>query len=201
MSFSSRTLPRLNAPTLNSLPTGTTASLHLMISAFGLSSLTRPSMDLSLCSSAKSILFSKTVLENTICAQAVPFSCGLPLLSSSFSMACFASTRATTLSTAKAWRTSGFMKKVCTTGAGSAMPVVSMMTPSSLCPPATFAAMLARVSARSLRMVQQMHPLSSTNNSSASFVSFCSTNASSMLTSPTSFSITASFLSFCSRNK
>mmetsp|Transcript_84838 Transcript_84838/g.252879 ORF Transcript_84838/g.252879 Transcript_84838/m.252879 type:complete len:303 (-) Transcript_84838:125-1033(-) len=198
---SSSTLERLKAPTLKSFSTGTTAFRHLIISAFGLSCFTRLSMSDSSFSPAKSILLTRTVLENAIWAHAVPFASGSPWLSSSFSMACFASTRATTLSTEKACLTSGFTKKVWTTGAGSAMPVSSMSTPSRWSPSAYLFAMPLRVFTRSLRIVQQTHPLSNRISSPARSVFFCSTSASSMLTSPTSFSITASFLSRCSRSK
>ena len=83
------------------------------------------------------------------------------------------------------------MKKVCATGPGSAMPVVSMMTRSkSTSPLRRFSARSCSVARRSSRMVQQTQPLliwMICSCVSATRISL------SMFSSPNSFSITAIF--------
>mmetsp|Transcript_21312 Transcript_21312/g.37903 ORF Transcript_21312/g.37903 Transcript_21312/m.37903 type:complete len:202 (+) Transcript_21312:627-1232(+) len=201
MYCSSRTLASSKARTPNNFATGTRACSHLMMSTAELSCLMRFSTCATVSASTRSILFTRTVLENAICAHAVPLDSRSPLLSSSFPIACLASTRAMTLSMTNARRTSGFTMNDCTTGAGSAAPVSSISTPSNWSPSLRFIAIFCSVLTRSPRMVQQTQPLSSTTSSSAKSSCFCSTRASSMLTSPTSFSITANFLSLCSVSK
>mmetsp|Transcript_2448 Transcript_2448/g.5613 ORF Transcript_2448/g.5613 Transcript_2448/m.5613 type:complete len:256 (-) Transcript_2448:54-821(-) len=84
--------------------------------------------------------------------------------------------------------TSSSAKKVWATGAGSAMPVVSMMIASNS---SLRARSFLTTTAKSLRTVQQMQPLS------ISIIwpsTFSLMRASSMPTSPNSFSMTANFL-------
>mmetsp|Transcript_12516 Transcript_12516/g.37585 ORF Transcript_12516/g.37585 Transcript_12516/m.37585 type:complete len:350 (+) Transcript_12516:139-1188(+) len=196
---SARTFARLNAPTPKSFESGAAAFWHRITSAVVLISRTRASISARRFSSARSTLLSSTVDENAICAHAVPFASGSSFASASFISACLASTSATTLSTKNAAPISSFMKKVWTTGAGSAAPVSSIKTPSSACPFWTFSATFNSVATRSLRIVQQMQPLSRTTSSSPISWCFCSTSESSIDTSPISFSMTANFLSLCSR--
>ena len=100
---------------------------------------------------------------------------------------CLASARHRMESMRKASAISGLMKKVNATGAGSARPVVSMMTWSNF-----FARSfrVRRARTRSPRTVQHTQPLSMVMMSSASFM-FSPTRASSMDTAPNSFSMTA----------
>mmetsp|Transcript_59455 Transcript_59455/g.98572 ORF Transcript_59455/g.98572 Transcript_59455/m.98572 type:complete len:284 (-) Transcript_59455:25-876(-) len=87
-------------------------------------------------------------------------------------------------------------KKVWATGAGSAKPVVSMIIPSSFSlPDFTRLESFFSTTIRSCRTVQQMHPfIISIISSSACILVFLESNASSIPTSPNSFSITANFL-------
>ena len=79
------------------------------------------------------------------------------------------------------------MKNVNATGAGSASPVVSMITASNFFS-RSFSVNSART--KSPRTVQHTHPLSMLMISSFSLI-FSETSASSMDTAPNSFSMTA----------
>ncbi len=91
---------------------------------------------------------------------------------------------------------SSSMKKVCATGPGSAMPVVSMtMRSKSSSFASRFARNSPRMRTRSPRTVQQMQPLFiSTICSPVS----CTSNSLSMPASPNSFSMTAMLRPCCS---
>mmetsp|Transcript_2731 Transcript_2731/g.10711 ORF Transcript_2731/g.10711 Transcript_2731/m.10711 type:complete len:214 (-) Transcript_2731:802-1443(-) len=109
---------------------------------------------------------------------------------------CLASTRVTMPSRRKCSWTLSSTKKVCATGAGSAIPVVSMRMQSNLSlPDAMRPANLFSTTTRSWRTVQQMQPfiISTISSSICSFV-FLAMSASSIPTSPNSFSIIAIFL-------
>jgi hypothetical protein len=95
--------------------------------------------------------------------------------------------------------TLGSTKNVCATGAGSAMPVVSMTIPSNFKVPAcTRFASLSSTTTKSCLTVQQIHPfIISMISSSACMRVFFLSKSSSMPTSPNSFSITANFLPCC----
>ena len=109
---------------------------------------------------------------------------------------CLASTSVTMPSTRANALISGSTRKVCATGAGSAMPVVSMTMPSSLrSPAATRWASFFRILTRSDRTVQHTQPFSTStiSSSEANLLFFC-TSASSIDVSPNSFSMIAIFL-------
>ena len=112
---------------------------------------------------------------------------------------CFASTNVMMPSSRAKAATLGSTKKVWATGAGSAMPVVSMTMPSSFKVPAwTRFASLSNTTTRSCRTVQQMQPfIISMISSSACILVFFLRRSSSIPTSPNSFSITANFLPCC----
>ena len=109
---------------------------------------------------------------------------------------CLASTSVTMPSSRANDLTMSSTKKVCATGAGSAIPVVSMTMPSRWSLPALIRLQsFSSTTIRSWRTVQQMQPfiISMISSSACIFVFFCS-SASSIPTSPNSFSMTASFL-------
>lgn len=92
-----------------------------------------------------------------------------------------------------------FSLKVFAIGTGSAMPLVSMRTMSSLLPTAIFFWIWEMASTRSPRTWQHMQPLSMRITCSA-ISNFCCwlIRSLSIAISPNSFSITAIFFSFCS---
>mmetsp|Transcript_5893 Transcript_5893/g.14634 ORF Transcript_5893/g.14634 Transcript_5893/m.14634 type:complete len:359 (+) Transcript_5893:121-1197(+) len=142
-----------------------------------------------------SILFSSSRSAKATCSTA-SFSAPSAFSSSRCCSMCLASTRVTMPSRREKRRTSSSTKKVWATGAGSAMPVVSITIPSSFKVPAsTRARSLLSTTMRSCLTVQQMQPfiISMISSSACNLVFLCS-SASSMPTSPNSFSITASFL-------
>ena len=112
---------------------------------------------------------------------------------------CLASTSVMMPSSRAKAATLGSTKNVCATGAGSAMPVVSMTIPSNFKVPAcTRFASLSNTTTKSWRTVQQMQPfIISMISSSACIRVFFFSKSSSMPTSPNSFSITANFLPCC----
>mmetsp|Transcript_145559 Transcript_145559/g.362996 ORF Transcript_145559/g.362996 Transcript_145559/m.362996 type:complete len:328 (-) Transcript_145559:447-1430(-) len=142
-------------------------------------------------SEARSVLLSKIRSAKAICSTA-SFSTPSGFSSRKCCKQCFASTTVMMPSrTIWAWMWSS-AKNVCATGAGSARPVVSMMTPSSLEPEAADRfRMLLRPWMRSPRTVQQMQPLFISMICSEPRSSREAISASSMPISPNSFSITA----------
>mmetsp|Transcript_37632 Transcript_37632/g.119669 ORF Transcript_37632/g.119669 Transcript_37632/m.119669 type:complete len:295 (-) Transcript_37632:7-891(-) len=105
---------------------------------------------------------------------------------------CFASTRVRIPSRRMCCCTKSSAKKVCATGAGSAKPVVSMSTPSRrLLVFRELVMSLFKPAMRSPRTVQQMQPLFISTILSSSAKAPPLTRASSMPTSPNSFSMTA----------
>mmetsp|Transcript_9903 Transcript_9903/g.29152 ORF Transcript_9903/g.29152 Transcript_9903/m.29152 type:complete len:264 (+) Transcript_9903:258-1049(+) len=120
------------------------------------------------------------------------FSTPSGLISPSLVKACLASTTVTRASNrARSFSTSS-TKNVWATGAGSARPVVSTMTPSNGFIPGCSS--LFRILDRSARTVQQMHPLFISKMSSSA-LTLRLTNRSSMPNSPNSFTMTAYFVS------
>mmetsp|Transcript_47154 Transcript_47154/g.111997 ORF Transcript_47154/g.111997 Transcript_47154/m.111997 type:complete len:200 (-) Transcript_47154:455-1054(-) len=104
----------------------------------------------------------------------------------------------TTASNRRSAVTCGLDMKVRTMGTGSAMPVVSIMI-WSIPEPFLMASMIScNPPRRSPRMVQHMQPLSMTTIFSANASFSCLSKASSIGTSPNSFSMMAIFLSVCS---
>mmetsp|Transcript_10050 Transcript_10050/g.15053 ORF Transcript_10050/g.15053 Transcript_10050/m.15053 type:complete len:232 (+) Transcript_10050:345-1040(+) len=144
--------------------------------------------------STRSVLFKSITSANATCSTA-SFS---PFFSSSRrSMIHLQSTTVIMPSILNVPATSSSAKKVCATGAGSAIPVVSIITPSNFFPFAIIKLIFLSVLIRSPRTVQQIQPL---------FISMMSSSLSNLLrmswsstpTAPNSFSITAYFFSFCS---
>mmetsp|Transcript_30087 Transcript_30087/g.59747 ORF Transcript_30087/g.59747 Transcript_30087/m.59747 type:complete len:246 (-) Transcript_30087:168-905(-) len=141
----------------------------------------------------RSTLFRMMRSANASCSTA-SFSAPSGLTSSRCCSTCFASTRVIMPSKRAKVFTFSSTKKVCATGAGSAIPVVSMTMPSRRVPVRTFSASFSRTTTRSCRTVQQMQPfIISMISSSACMRVFFLRSSSSMPTSPNSFSITASF--------
>mmetsp|Transcript_57622 Transcript_57622/g.137012 ORF Transcript_57622/g.137012 Transcript_57622/m.137012 type:complete len:226 (+) Transcript_57622:504-1181(+) len=107
-------------------------------------------------------------------------------------MMCLASTSVRMPSSCSFCCTNWSAKNVWATGAGSAKPVVSMMTPSngrfSTC---EFFTSFFKPAIRSPRTVQQMHPLFISTKFSSVVMEPKSIRESSMPTSPNSFSMTA----------
>mmetsp|Transcript_32529 Transcript_32529/g.85442 ORF Transcript_32529/g.85442 Transcript_32529/m.85442 type:complete len:210 (+) Transcript_32529:542-1171(+) len=102
---------------------------------------------------------------------------------------CLASTRVTMPSRRANALTSSSTRKVCATGAGSAMPVVSITIASKESSPADWR-LASRLSTliKSERTEQQMQPLSTSTISSVSAIAvFLAIKRSSMPTSPNSF--------------
>mmetsp|Transcript_10004 Transcript_10004/g.36345 ORF Transcript_10004/g.36345 Transcript_10004/m.36345 type:complete len:214 (+) Transcript_10004:703-1344(+) len=134
----------------------------------------------------RSILFSKILSANATCCTA-SFTAPSGFSSAKCRPMCFASARHRIESILYASAISGLMKNVNATGAGSARPVVSMMTWSNF-----FARSFSVRSAltKSPRTVQHTHPLSIVMMFSFSLI-FSPTSASSMDTAPNSFSMTA----------
>mmetsp|Transcript_19262 Transcript_19262/g.44280 ORF Transcript_19262/g.44280 Transcript_19262/m.44280 type:complete len:288 (-) Transcript_19262:55-918(-) len=148
----------------------------------------------SFSSVTRSHLFSSSRSANATCSTA-SFSAPSGFSSSRCCSMCFASTMVTIPSSLANALTSSSTKKVCATGAGSAMPVVSITIASSLSfPERTRFANFCKTVMRSCRTVQQMQPfIISKICSSDCILAFLASSASSMPTSPNSFSITAIF--------
>ena len=108
---------------------------------------------------------------------------------------CFASTSVTTPSIRANFRIMGSTRKVCTTGDGSAIPVVSRMIPSRTSFPESIRlASLCSTLTRSVRTVQHMQPLSTSKISSPVWnLVFFAKSLSSIATAPNSFSMMAIF--------
>mmetsp|Transcript_79029 Transcript_79029/g.226562 ORF Transcript_79029/g.226562 Transcript_79029/m.226562 type:complete len:267 (+) Transcript_79029:332-1132(+) len=96
---------------------------------------------------------------------------------------------------------SGVVRSVLTIGTGSAMPVVSMMTPSSGLPVSICFRMASKAPKRSPRTVQHMQPFSMTITCSAMPSAELASSSLSMGTAPNSFSITANFFSRWCNNR
>mmetsp|Transcript_28792 Transcript_28792/g.75632 ORF Transcript_28792/g.75632 Transcript_28792/m.75632 type:complete len:254 (-) Transcript_28792:48-809(-) len=189
------TRDRSNARSPSSRSSGTTACEQGMMSARRLSPRSRAVTSARCSSVTRSVLLSRIRSANTTCST-LSFSTPSGLSSSRCWMMCLASTTVRMASRRACDLMVSSMKKVCATGAGSARPVVSMRTASSLvCRLKIF----PRIRMRSPRTVQQIHPLFISNISS-SVSKRCFTNASSTPTSPNSFSITA-ILSPCGCDK
>mmetsp|Transcript_43295 Transcript_43295/g.90677 ORF Transcript_43295/g.90677 Transcript_43295/m.90677 type:complete len:239 (-) Transcript_43295:105-821(-) len=143
-------------------------------------------------SEARSALLRRTRSAKAICSTA-SFSTPSGLTSSRCWMMCLASTTVMTASIRANARTVSSAKKVWHTGAGSAMPVVSMMIRSNLSD--RFWSFL-NMSIKSPRTVQHTQPfiMSKTTSESLKFAFRDLIKASSTPTSPNSFSITAIFL-------
>mmetsp|Transcript_86847 Transcript_86847/g.137044 ORF Transcript_86847/g.137044 Transcript_86847/m.137044 type:complete len:254 (+) Transcript_86847:350-1111(+) len=160
-----------------------------LIARMRFSTSTRSSSD-----STRSHLLSKMRSAKAICSTA-SFSTPSGFSSSRCWTMCFASTRVKIPSRRMCCCTKSSAKKVCATGAGSAKPVVSIKTPSKglLC---FFAFLMSffNPAIKSPRTVQQMQPLFISTIFSSSAIDPPFTRASSMPTSPNSFSMTAILL-------
>ena len=133
--------------------------------------------------SARSVLLRTILSANATCSTA-SFSTPSGLTSSKCSLTCAASTIVMIASSRRSEAISSSMKKVCATGAGSASPVVSIRMRSKR---SLRFIKAPRMRIRSPRTVQQMQPLFISKISSSA----SSTSASSIPTSPNSFSMTA----------
>mmetsp|Transcript_16048 Transcript_16048/g.42386 ORF Transcript_16048/g.42386 Transcript_16048/m.42386 type:complete len:211 (-) Transcript_16048:364-996(-) len=148
--------------------------------------------------STKSVLFRRMRSANAICSTA---SLTIPSGFSSrrCSRQCLASTTVRMPSSTILFCTNSSAKKVWTTGAGSARPVVSMMMPSSGLPlPAVCLWSFFKPAMRSPLTVQQMQPLFISMMFSSVTELFVFNNLSSIPTSPNSFSMMAIFLPWLS---
>mmetsp|Transcript_48670 Transcript_48670/g.95142 ORF Transcript_48670/g.95142 Transcript_48670/m.95142 type:complete len:277 (-) Transcript_48670:8-838(-) len=134
----------------------------------------------------RSTLLSRILSEKHTCSTA-SFSTPAGFSSRIRASTVDASHTVTTQSSRYRARTPSSIKNVWHTGAGSASPVVSMMTPSKS---ATRSCRRTSASTRSPRTVQQMHPFITSMSSSSTF---SARMPSSTPTSPNSFSITANF--------
>mmetsp|Transcript_23858 Transcript_23858/g.73447 ORF Transcript_23858/g.73447 Transcript_23858/m.73447 type:complete len:268 (-) Transcript_23858:72-875(-) len=135
--------------------------------------------------STKSVLLRRMRSANAICSTA-SFSTPSGLTSSKCSMACFESTTVTMPSRRKRSDMSSSTKNVCATGAGSARPVVSMITASNW--PLRFVPSSFSTLTRSLRTVQHTQPFIISMIWSSLL---CFKTPSSTPTSPNSFSMIA----------
>mmetsp|Transcript_4334 Transcript_4334/g.9889 ORF Transcript_4334/g.9889 Transcript_4334/m.9889 type:complete len:218 (+) Transcript_4334:512-1165(+) len=146
------------------------------------------------CSSSSdtiSHLFSRILSAKATCSTA-SFSTPSGFSSSRCSMRCLASTTVRMPSSSSFFCTNSSAKKVCATGAGSASPVVSIITPSrGLFVLSEFLTIFLRPAMRSPLTVQQMQPLFISTMFSSVVNGPASRSSSSMPTSPNSFSITA----------
>mmetsp|Transcript_7256 Transcript_7256/g.11842 ORF Transcript_7256/g.11842 Transcript_7256/m.11842 type:complete len:234 (+) Transcript_7256:533-1234(+) len=139
----------------------------------------------------RSVLFRMMRSAKAICSTA-SFSTPSGFSSSRCWMMCFASTRVRIPSRTNFCWTKSSAKNVCATGAGSAKPVVSITTQSNglsfFC---AFLTSFFNPAIRSPRTVQQIQPLFISTRFSSLRIGADSIRASSMPTSPNSFSITA----------
>mmetsp|Transcript_14006 Transcript_14006/g.41741 ORF Transcript_14006/g.41741 Transcript_14006/m.41741 type:complete len:300 (-) Transcript_14006:86-985(-) len=187
---------RSKAPIPSTCCTDTWEFCDRMMGANLLMARRRPSTRLrSPSSGTRSILFSKRRSAKATCSSA-SFSAPSGFSSSRCCSMCLASTSVTMPSSSKTAEISSSTKKVCATGAGSAMPVVSMMMASSALPDSWRALSFLSTMAKSARTVQQMQPfiISMSSSPSTRLAMFFWRSASSMPTSPNSFSITAMVL-------
>mmetsp|Transcript_25245 Transcript_25245/g.58863 ORF Transcript_25245/g.58863 Transcript_25245/m.58863 type:complete len:249 (+) Transcript_25245:145-891(+) len=185
---------RSKAPIRSTESTDTSAFVQRKMGATALMLFRRASTRTRSSSVTRSVLLRSSRSANATCSTA-SFSTPSALTSSRCCSMCFASTSVTMPSSFANSLTISSTKKVCATGAGSAIPVVSMMMPSSFRVPArTRRANFSRTEMRSCRTVQQMQPfiISMISSSDCIFVFFAS-SASSMPTSPNSFSMIAIF--------
>mmetsp|Transcript_4396 Transcript_4396/g.11255 ORF Transcript_4396/g.11255 Transcript_4396/m.11255 type:complete len:230 (+) Transcript_4396:1008-1697(+) len=145
-------------------------------------------------SETRSILLRMMRSAKATCSTA-SFSAPSGFSSSKCCSTCFASTMVMIPSNWAKFFTAGSTKNVWATGAGSANPVVSMTMPSSWSvPAATRSASFFNTTTKSWRTVQHTQPfIISTSSSLACIVVFFLSRASSMPTSPNSFSMTAIF--------
>mmetsp|Transcript_66250 Transcript_66250/g.132929 ORF Transcript_66250/g.132929 Transcript_66250/m.132929 type:complete len:234 (+) Transcript_66250:540-1241(+) len=149
-------------------------------------------------SSTRSHLFSRIRSAKATCSMA-SFSTPSGFSSSRCWMMCCASTTVRMPSKDILFWMKSSAKKVWATGAGSASPVVSIMTPSRRFPVLSeFLTIFLRPAMRSPLTVQQMQPLFISTMFSAVVMGPASSNSSSIPTSPNSFSITAMRLPWCS---
>mmetsp|Transcript_37198 Transcript_37198/g.120417 ORF Transcript_37198/g.120417 Transcript_37198/m.120417 type:complete len:314 (+) Transcript_37198:647-1588(+) len=177
-------------------PTDTSEWAHLWIGAKPLMPRSRASMrSSSSASETRSVLFSSSRSAKATCATA-SLTTPSGFTASRCRSICFASTRVTIPSRRAKPRIFACARNVCATGAGSAMPVVSMTIPSKCSfPDRTRWRSLLRIAMRSCRTVQQMQPFrTSTISSSDLNCEFFWRSLSSMEMSPNSFSMTAIFL-------
>mmetsp|Transcript_12901 Transcript_12901/g.27195 ORF Transcript_12901/g.27195 Transcript_12901/m.27195 type:complete len:353 (-) Transcript_12901:291-1349(-) len=177
------------APTFMISPRSTCEFWHLRMGACLFRSRIRLSTSATSSSLTKSILFRIILSANKTCSTA-SFSAPSGFSSSRCWIRCLASTTVRMASSFMLACICSSTKKVCATGAGSAIPVVSMSTPSNLLGRDRS---LLRIRMRSPRTVQQIHPLFISKISSSALIVEL-TSESSMPISPNSFSITAIFL-------
>mmetsp|Transcript_9537 Transcript_9537/g.29914 ORF Transcript_9537/g.29914 Transcript_9537/m.29914 type:complete len:230 (-) Transcript_9537:280-969(-) len=179
---------------LSTLSTVTLARSHLTTGAILLIARRRFSTLSRSSGSTRSHLLSSRRSAKATCSTD-SFSAPSAFSSSRWRSMCLASTNVTIPSRRAKAVVRSSTKKVWATGAGSAMPVVSMTMPSSLrLPLSQRSASLWITFTRSCRTVQQMQPfIISMSSSSLSILAFLSNSASSMPTSPNSFSMTAIF--------
>mmetsp|Transcript_59547 Transcript_59547/g.159546 ORF Transcript_59547/g.159546 Transcript_59547/m.159546 type:complete len:232 (-) Transcript_59547:186-881(-) len=176
------------APTLMRLFGSTLLCWHRKTGACELMAFSRASIASSSAASVtRSVLFSRMRSAKATCSTA-SFSTPSGFSSSKCCRTCFASTTVMIPSSLYIHLMSSSTKNVCATGAGSASPVVSMITASNFC---TFSCSLLRDVTRSLRTVQQMQPFMTSiiSSSTASEMTFSSTP-----TSPNSFSTIANLM-------
>mmetsp|Transcript_25000 Transcript_25000/g.62442 ORF Transcript_25000/g.62442 Transcript_25000/m.62442 type:complete len:227 (+) Transcript_25000:647-1327(+) len=186
---------RSKAPRLSTLSTDTALFVARTIETVEFMDFNRFSTRSRSASATRSVLLRMIRSAKATCSTA-SFSTPSGRGSSRCCSTCFASTRVTMPSSLKYFWTSSSTKNVCATGAGSAMPVVSMRTQSSLRVPLLMrSANFLSTTTRSWRTVQQMHPfIISMISSSICSLAFFARSASSMPTSPNSFSMIAIFL-------
>mmetsp|Transcript_14598 Transcript_14598/g.38872 ORF Transcript_14598/g.38872 Transcript_14598/m.38872 type:complete len:306 (+) Transcript_14598:344-1261(+) len=145
----SRVRFRSKPPTLRTFSTETLDMCERWIGANALIALIRASTRTKSSSLTRSVLLSRIRSANATCSTA-SFSAPSGFSSSRCCSTCLASTSVMMPSSLAKALTASSTKKVCATGAGSAMPVVSMMMPSSLSlPDACRFASLLRITIRS----------------------------------------------------
>ena len=150
----SRTRSNSKAWMFNNSFGSTCPCLHRVIDMAGLIFFNSVSILTNSCSSGtRSILFNKTLSAKATCST-LSFSTPSGLTSSNRSMICFASTTVMTESNEYIDLMVSSTKKVWTTGAGSANPVVSIITPSKRL---TRSYKLFKATTKSPRTVQQLH--------------------------------------------
>mmetsp|Transcript_5386 Transcript_5386/g.16066 ORF Transcript_5386/g.16066 Transcript_5386/m.16066 type:complete len:274 (-) Transcript_5386:21-842(-) len=146
----------------------------------------------------RSHLFRMSLSAKATCST-LSFSAPSGFSSSKCCTMCFASTKVTIPSNWQNDAISSSTKNVCATGAGSAMPVVSMTMASIGFPDSCVFFSFLSTTAKSARTVQQMQPFIISKSSSPStwFLMLFASKASSMPTSPNSFSMTAILFPCC----
>mmetsp|Transcript_32876 Transcript_32876/g.94571 ORF Transcript_32876/g.94571 Transcript_32876/m.94571 type:complete len:282 (-) Transcript_32876:341-1186(-) len=187
----SRILSSENAlmPKMKSM--STSLYLQRLICTPSLIILMRLSTSSKSASDTRSHLFSKILSAKATCSTA-SFSTPSGFSSSKCMIKCLASATVKMPSRHNFCCTKSSAKNVCATGAGSANPVVSMMTASrGLLFFCAFLTIFLRPMMRSPRTVQQMQPLFISTMFSSVVRGPASMSESSMPTSPNSFSMTA----------